>query len=380
MHKLDHMKNNKKIEENSNGVKKIIFLGLSAFVLAGCTGTTNPEERSVTDASILRSEDSGVTFEPKVWVDEKTSLTGIDVLSWEFHPTNPNIIYIGTLKNGMYRSTDRGEAWEKMYFPPIKAYGLAVDPSNGDRLYASGVYGNVSKLYSSQDAGNEWKEIYTEPGAGSVMTALAVDPHNTNHILAANSNGVVIESLDRGTSWKNVNTFSGPVTQVTFMQKAPGTVLVLIQGKDIVVSRDNGATWPTKEFGILPVEEFEQNFQETDSSSVVPTEQNTIVVDQYVPGLLYTGTNQGLYRSRDYGVSWEAVNILESSKEFPIRAVAVNPKNSQEIVYTAGSALYRTQDNGNTWSTTKLDITRPVRVIQFDPTTPSTIYIALKKQ
>lgn len=358
-------------------MKRILFLAVTAFILAGCGATTNQAGETVTDASIFRSGDSGTTFEPKVRVDEKNSLVGVDILSWDFHPTNSNIIYIGTLKNGLYRTTDQGENWEKMYFPPIKAYGLAVDPSNGDRLYASGVYGNVSKLYASENAGSDWKEIYTEPGAGSVMTALAVDPHNTRHILAANSNGVVIESMDQGNSWKNVNTFNGAVTQISFMQKAPGTVLVLIQGKDIVVSRDNGVTWPTKETGVLPAVTFSN---ETDPTSVVPTEQNTILIDQYIPGLLYTGTNEGLYRSYDYGTTWEALNILESSKEFPIRAVAVNPRNSQEIVYTAGSALYRSLDNGTTWSTTKLDIKRPVRILQFDPNNPSTIYIGLKKQ
>ena len=368
----------------SNWVKKIFFLGLSAFLLAGCS-LTAPGTSTVTDASIARSEDSGATFEPKVYVDAKSSLRSVDVLSWEFHPTNSSIIYIGTLKDGMYRSTNRGESWEKMYFPPTKAYGLAVDPSTGDRLYASGVYGNVSKIYSAENAGTDWKEIYTEPGAGTVMTALAVNPHNPKHILAANSNGVAIESLDQGASWKNIKTFAGPVTQISFMEKSPGVVLVLIQGKDIVVSRDNGLTWPEKEAGILPGG-FHGNTSLSDSEAgesaqaVVPTEQNTIVVDQYVPGLLYTGTNDGLYRSRDYGVTWEALNILESSRQFPIRAVAVNPKNSQEIVYTAGSALYRTTDNGATWSTTKLDIKRPVRIIRFDPAQPSTLYIALKKQ
>lgn len=361
-------------------MKKIFFLGLAALILGGCgsEGTGTP---AITDASIFRSGDSGQTFEPKVAVNEKTSLTGVDVLSWEFHPTNPSIIYIGTLKNGMYRTTSQGDSWEKIYFPPEKAYGLAVDPNNGDKVYASGVYGNVSKLYSSENAGSDWKEIYTEPGAGSVITALAINPNNANHILAANSNGVAIESMDQGASWKNVKTFNGPITQISFVKKAPGTVLVLIQGKDILVSKDNGLTWPGTNNGLLPAINVDTMYVDPNSpAEVIPSNQNTIVIDQYIPGVLYTGTDQGLYRSADYGVTWTTVNVLESSKEFPIRAVAVNPKNSQEIVYTAGSALYRTLDSGNTWSTTKLDITRPVRILRFDPNTPNTLYLALKKQ
>lgn len=360
-------------------MKKILFLSLATFVLAGCSALPQQQETSTSNASILRSGDSGATFEPKVNVEGGTTLAGVDVLSWEFHPTNPNIIYIGTLKDGMYRTSNQGETWQKMYFPPVKAYGLAVDPTNGDRIYASGVYQNVSKLYMSENAGNDWKEIYTEPGAGSVIIALAVNPHNNNHILAANSKGVVIESMDKGSTWKNVNTFNGPVTQITFMEKAPHTVLVLVKGKDIVVSRDNGLTWPTQESRVLPVSVIKTDSEQKEEP-VEPTQQNTIVVDHEIPGLLYTGTNQGLYRSRDYGSTWENMDILESSRRFPIRAVAVNPKNSQEIVYTAGSAFYRTIDSGAHWSTTKLDISRPVQILRFDPQNPSTLFVALKKQ
>lgn len=360
-------------------MKKISLLALSALFLGGCSlgGSVDP---NVTDASIFRSTDNGTTFEPKVVVDENTSLVGTDVLSWQFHPTNSAIIYIGTLNDGMYRSTNRGDTWEKLYFPPIKAYGLAIDRSNGDRLYASGVYGNVSKIYVTENAGSDWREVYTEPGAGSVIIALAVDPNNPNHVIAANSNGVVIESLDQGATWKNVNTFNGPVTQMSFVEKSPGTILVLIQNNDILVSRDNGLTWPEESTGILPAIAFQDPTIPESEQPVVPTNQQTIVVDQFLPGVLYVGTNNGLLRSFDYGVNWENMNILESSKEFPIRAVAVNPRNSQEIVYTAGSALYRSIDNGNTWSTTKLDIKRPVRIIQFDPQDTNTLYIALKKQ
>jgi photosystem II stability/assembly factor-like uncharacterized protein len=366
-------------------MKKVVLIAVSALLLAGC-GASNKEaeiqKTQVADGSILRSDDSGATFEPKVAINDQSSLAGVDILSWEFHPTNPSIIYAGTQKNGLYRTSDKGETWENLYFPPEKIYGLAIDRSNGDRIFASGVYEKVTKIYSSQNAGTDWKEVYTEPGAGSVITALAVNPHNPKHVLAATSTGVAVESLDSGATWKNVTTFSGPVTQIIFLDTAPGVVMALVQGKDILVSRDNGLTWPQKETGILPVIEplklGEGNSEEV--APVVPTKQNTLVPDQANPGVLYTGTNEGLYRSQDYGATWQEVTILESSKEFPIRAVAVNPKNNQEIVYTAGSALYRTLDGGRAWSTTKLDITRPVRILQFDPQNQNTLYLGLKKQ
>jgi photosystem II stability/assembly factor-like uncharacterized protein len=363
-------------------IKKILALSFVAFLLAGC-GTSSEEPVTVpgevADASMLRSTDEGMSFESKVTVNDKTTLAGVDVLSFAFHPTNKDIIYIGTAKSGIYRTENKGEEWAQLFFPPEKVYALAIDPANGDRLYATGVYENVSKLYVSENAGMDWKEIYTEPGKGSVLTVLSVDPKNPQHLLMSTSTGVISESFDSGTSWSNVINFDDPVTQIVFVEKTENMVLALVRGKDIVLSRTNGATWEQKTTDILALPQT-NNAEENEAKEVQElSNQNTVVVDQYLPGTLYAGTNKGLFRSQNYGATWEPLNILESSKNFPIRAVAVNPKKSTEIVYVAGSAFYKSKDNGVTWSTLKLPIERPVNMIHSDPVEPNTLYLTLKK-
>lgn len=361
-------------------MKKVFFVALAAVFLAGCgsSSTQTNDPAQVADASVLASFDGGKTFESRATIDSKTNLAGMDILSWVFHTTNSNIFYVGTLKDGIYRTLNKGEQWEALHFPPEKVYAMAIDPRNGDRLFASGVYEGIAKLYLSDDAGTNWREIYTEPGKGAVITSLAIDPNDGSHVIMGTSTGAILESRDGGTKWNNLKAFEDAVTQLIFIQKAPGTILALKQGKQVVISRDNGASWEEKEQSLLPLPAFSNDNDQAPQSADTGA-QNTILADQYVPGLLYTGTNQGLYRSHGYGVTWEALNVLESSKNFPIRAIGVNPKNSREIVYVAGSAFYKSTDNGATWSTVNLPISRTANILEYDPYDPNTLYITLRK-
>ena len=53
------------------------------------------------------------------------------------HPDDPEIVFIGT-QNGPYRSTDRGEHWERLGFPDrgVQVWTILVDPQNSRTLYA----------------------------------------------------------------------------------------------------------------------------------------------------------------------------------------------------------------------------------------------------
>ena len=133
--------------------KYFFVLGL-LFFLTGCT-IKLPTSGSSTAAtgSVYKSTDAGHTFEAKITIDEKTKLSSADVLSVAIHPTNSQIIYIGTETNGLFRTTNGADTWQKIAFPPTKIYGLTVDNTNGDRLFATGVYESTGKIYRSLDAG-----------------------------------------------------------------------------------------------------------------------------------------------------------------------------------------------------------------------------------
>jgi photosystem II stability/assembly factor-like uncharacterized protein len=105
----------------------------------------------------------------------------------------------------------------------------------------------------------------------------------------------------------------------------------------------------------------------------------SLVLDMNRNGVLYVGTAKGIFRSSDYAKTWEALNIIESSKKFPIGAIAVNPKNSSEIAYVAGLTLYKSVDGGIRWSTHSIASDKNVSFLRYDAYNPDMMFIGFKK-
>ncbi len=354
--------------------RSLLFFAI-LFLLTGCSITlpTGSSSTGGATGSVYKSTNAGETFEAKTKIDDKSSISSADVLSVAVHPTNSQIIYIGTEKSGLFRTTNGADNWEKIVFPPTKIYGLSVDSTNGDRIFATGVYENTGKIYRSFDAGANWKEIYTEPGSNTVITALTLDTTNPNVVYAGTSAGVVIRSTDGGETWKNVVVAVGPVTEMFVTER---TIVLTVFNLGTQVSFDQGATFEDNTTSSLSARVQNTTDQK---ALVLPEGIYTLTRDLRQPGVFIAGAKNGLFRTADYGKNWTTIDIIESSKSFPIRALAINPVNSNEIVYASGGALYKSIDGGVKWSTAELKIGRGVSHLFYDPTTPSTLFFTLRK-
>ena len=362
---------------------KISLVAVSAFVLSGCS-LSLPVPGVSSGGSIWKSFDNGQTFVPKVTVDEKRKISSADVLTFVVDPRSPETIYLGTVGSGLFKTADGGEHWEPLIFPPLKNYGLVLGRDNSAQVYASGVYDGIAKMYRSDDAGRNWKEIYTEPGKGTVITALGTSPDIPDVLYAGTSAGVIIKSINGGATWDNIGVADGPVTKILFEKGTPEKVLLLVFNKGIDISTDGGKTWSDDVENSLVSGQARERRTERISSARNSEAKNpdgitTAVIDPSVSGTLYAGAKNGVFRSRDSGQTWEALDIIESSKKFPVRAIAINPANTDEIVYAAGNAFYRSVDGGVKWATTQLEIDRSVSIIAYDPSHPEVIYFALRK-
>lgn len=370
-------------------------LGLLALVglfLSGCTltppkvgnggnntdGGRSPFQSGAVPGSIWRSSDGGQTFEPKVTVDEKRRITTADILDISFltrdpqgepNPKRAPSVFVATIDDGIFKSNDSGDSWEPRNFPPKKVYRFTADTVNPDRMFATGVVGGRGKIFRTKDGGATWQDVYTEPGAGTVLTSLVQAPNAPETIFAGTSVGTVVRSMDSGDTWKNIGTnIDGPITEIAFDATLPNRLYALAFEKEIYRSDDNGLTW------MNPL----QNGASGDGG-VTPGNMIALIPDPSISGMLYTGTKMGFYRSKDAGQSWEKLNIIESAEQFSIRAFAINPKNSNEIVFVAGRTFYKSVNNGDTWTVIPLDVDREVSVIAYDPFDPSVLYLGLRK-
>lgn len=341
----------------------VLFLAVSTLLLSGCSfpGTSS----SKGGAAVLKSTDGGKTYAPKVTIDAKTTFAPADIVSFAFESGNSKRIFVGTRENGIFTTENGGEVWKKMNFPPTKTYGLVSDWNRPDRLYASGEWQGRGKIYKSDNRGEKWEEIYSEPNTGTTITALIQSPRNASTIFVGTSAGVMMRTTDGGLTWGNLESVEAPVLSFAF--DTSGDVLyALLSGKGMVRSRDGGATF----------EEIPGKSERSVTKSL-PT-VTALAPDPSRNGTLYAGTEKGLFRSADFGDSWEEISILESSKKFSIRAIAINPRNSNELVYSAALALYKSIDGGKTWSVTQLDGSRAAGFLRYDPFDFATIYAAFR--
>lgn len=105
------------------------------------------------------------------------------------------------------------------------------------------------------------------------------------------------------------------------------------------------------------------------------------------PSVIYaSGTNIGIYKSTNGGVTWSASNAgfpLDSNGFINVTSIAIDP-STPSILY-AGiqssvstlAGVYKSTDSGLTWGRTSYTwyTNSPMKAITIDPVTPSTIYV-----
>lgn len=387
--------------------KNILRFGVLTFALvslSGCTlappkiggssttGTSNTAfDTEALPGSVWRSDDGGKTFAPKTFVDEKRKLTKAEVLAISFLVRDEDRqkaeelrrtpdVFVGTVDDMIFKTEDGAEVWQPVNFPPEKVYSFIASRRSVDRMYATGVVGGRGKIFRTTDGGTEWKDVYSEPGTNASLPSLAEHPKDINLLFAGTSAGTVVKSMDGGDTWKNTGiAVDGPVTAITFDAQDKNLMNLLTFNSKVYVSRNAGDTW--EEWDKIKQAELQQNpgTVQTTTTTVAPQGFSVLIADPNISGLIYAGAKNGLYRSRNSGRDWEKMNIIESAEKFPIRSFAINPKNSNELVFVAGRAFYKSINGGETWSVNMLSVDREVSVVTYDPVYPEVLYLGLRK-
>ncbi len=340
----------------------ILFLP-AAMVLAG--GCALNESSNVSFGSIMKSTNGGSEWESKVKIDEKKNIGRSNILSMAIDSLRGDIIYVGTEKDGLFISENGAETWKKMNFPVGKIYGLAVDSVRPETVYASGVWQNRGKIYKSDDKGENWKEIYSEPANGTLILSLAVNKENPSVIYAGTSEGMVLLTIDGGNSWKSPYKASGAVISVAFDSKNASVAYFGVFNRGVLVTKNNG-------------DKFEDVTEKLEKNGL-NLKAYSLIVDPKYSGIFYVGSGKGIVKVVEYGEKAEELKILEVSKKFPIRGIAINPFDSNEIIYNSAQALYKSTDGGNSWSTFQLQGDRVAGTIKYSPIDSRMVYMGLRE-
>lgn len=225
-----------------------------------------------------------------------------------FHPTNPNIIYVGAPSGGLWISYDYGSSWL----------------TTTDKLNAIG----ISDIVVREKDGET--EIFAATGDGDGGDAYAIG---------------IIKSIDGGLTWiptaLSLSASNESFFRRIIMNPDNTNIMLATSSKGIYKTTDAWETFTLVETG---------NFRDLEMK---PGSPETI----YATSFDYAGNAQ-IFRSTDYGNSFTATTSgLNISGKVNRIEIAVTPANNDYIYALCSSAqtsgfyaLYRSTNSGVSWS------------------------------
>ena len=343
-----------------------IFVGL---VFSGCSvapskNATGPVSFTFSQ-SIFKTTNGGTEWKVENKGEGKANTTNVDVLNLVVNQQDGNNVYAGLRSGGIMETVNGGETWKSMNnFISEKVYGLALDTTTGKTLYASGVWQGTGKIFKTSDDGTTWKEMYTSPSNGPLVISLFISQKNHNVLYATTSDNAVIKSVDAGVSWKSIFNASAPVLKVAEDAHSGDLLYAVTLSGTVFRSSDGGAKFEdiTAKVGKA-------------TNSYGGGGSTVLEADPSVGNRVYLAGSSGLLVSDDGGDNWRAIATLNNPQTFPVKAMAVNPRNSKEIICGAVQATYKSIDGGENWITSQFDNKMTLRTIKYNLENPSEIYL-----
>ncbi|EKD49639.1 MAG: hypothetical protein ACD_63C00084G0002 [uncultured bacterium] len=349
----------------------LFFLG--AGFLPGC-------DRSV-DGGLFTTRDGGNTWEQKVFVSEKENIAKLNVFSIVIHPTEPNVIYLGTQGKGVYKSSDSGGSFKRVLLNDVDIYSIAIDPKDSNIVYASSLSAANGKIYRSPNGFEETvEEILIEAREGQALKDVVVDPYDDSRIYAVSQQGGVFKSADFGASWSVKKWFDAALTKIAVSQSDTRVIYVASSDGGIFKTSDGGDTWLDFREEELPAVSEDEELKEGllysfPGANVV----NDIAVDPGNSDMVYAATDYGLLKSVDGGRFWKTVNSLVAPGTVPIKTVDLASESSNVIYISAGSSLHKSTDGGINWSNWLLPTVRRIEAVAIDPKDMQIVYVGVMK-
>ena len=128
-------------------------------------GETEYTDKVGDGAGVFKSTDRGNN-----WTQINNGLNSLETNVLAVDPNDSDVLYLGTDDDGIYKSINGGENWEKLI--PSASFGvgdIVVAPQNSDNVYmgtvdyfrlseSRGVLGDFG-VYKSTDGGTTWEEF-----------------------------------------------------------------------------------------------------------------------------------------------------------------------------------------------------------------------------
>jgi hypothetical protein len=333
------------------------------------------------------------------------------------HPTVAGVLFLADRSRQIYKSTDGGQTW----LPS----GTGITPQSsgsvsGSFLFWPGVantlfFSRADSLFKSTDGGGTWTAMNTTaPLAGKSLGNLVVDPAGGSPVLfVSTSQDGVYTSTDGGSTWVAAST-GLPVNaqgriyinSLAMVAGSPATLLAVSRNNSQVYASTNGGTsWSARSdpvyflWSLAPAADGTTIYGTgSDAGGADPSLKSAVyvspdqgatwnvltttynvgglVVDAGDPLVLYANLNEGVYATRDGGLTWSPANTGLRAMEFD--GLGFAPSVSANLFAHGGSSgIFKTGDGGATFANVTANLVSPVNgSIAVDPNDPQIVYSA----
>jgi photosystem II stability/assembly factor-like uncharacterized protein len=314
----------------------------------------------------------------------------VDHHGLDFGPGPDPVIYNGN-DGGVYRSTNGGSVWTKLYDLPVtQAYRIALDANNANARYVGAQDNGTNRTLTG--ATDDWDNIYGGDGFQPI-----VHPSDSNRIWAQYQYGSLAYSGNGGSSWSGATAgigasdrknWNSPLIQdptyadrryfgtnkvyrsasntswsaispdltggphagnpgqvngtLTTLAVSPLNGNVIWAGSDdgyVHVTTDSGRNW-TDVSAALPVRWIT-------SVRTDPFSANTAYVT--ISGFRWAEPLPHVFRTTDLGANWEA--IAGNLPEAPVNDFLADPDHPDRYFVATDVGVYETLNGGSSWST-----------------------------
>jgi photosystem II stability/assembly factor-like uncharacterized protein len=273
-------------------------------------------------------------------------------------------------KPGLYRSDDNGKAWAfvsdnfQIIGRPFYYSHIYANPSNADELWVPN-----NRIFSSRDAGITW---VVEPGIKDDFHDVWIDPRNPQRMIASCDGGAQV-SLTGGLSWsgqftQKTSQFYRVSTDNQFPYNVYGTAQDILAYKVPSASRWGGISG--YETTLVGNGEQGDIFVDPDDPNIVFSMSGGSPMGGGAP---FTRNNLKTGQNEVRNI-WPEPIFGRNASEMPYRFQWDTPflisKYDHDTIYSAGNVMFKSTDEGLTWTAISGDLTRDLKDKQMITGTP----------
>ena len=338
-------------------------------------------------------------------------------ISIAVHPSNPNIVYVGTAQGGLYRTTDGGTTWTPLLDNALSlAVGaVAISPSQPETVYVGTGEPQFSSdsyfgagLYRIDNASSASPTITGPIGSaqfsGTSISKIIVHPTNPAIIFVASTTGVggiiysftsplpnrgVFRSTDATSAvptFTQIGVLSSPnnnfsVRDIAIDPNDPNILVAdqVVSGGGLYRSVNALSATPTWAQVLHFVNGSAGTSNLTAEFASIHPAGDVNATFYAATGNNAAGTGKGrILKSIDGGATFTEINPLTfcNPQCFYNIAVAVDPTNANNVYVggTAPNTFSISTDGGTTFAASQANLHTDSHVIAIAPSLPTTIY------